>query len=375
MPSRIGPFEVVRKLGGVRDGRVGKPTIRNSIVAWPSRRSGPSSPRIAAIGISLQEGRAAARLQDNNVVAVYQAEIAGDLLYLVMEFVNGCSLEKLVSVAKPMTWRAATLAVRNAAKGLAAAQLLNLVHRDIKPANLMQSAGGVTKVADFGLAGGVRGAGARPRVRRGHSRLHGPGSLATPTRRSGSGWPKRYLFADMYLLLPAGGSTALQRILEGIGDTASHAVSAGYTATRPRPARCRLPDSAEGNLQRFPTTAFPVPRKWWRRWMHCSICRRNRSVTAAPGALERMEHGEVQVADDQGEVVVATSHARAVHTERLLAGTAYRAAPRPGQWGSECGRSVGGIRDPGRFATAWDRRICGGDLAVFSTGPEGNRVS
>lgn len=100
----------------------------------------------------LQEGRATAKSQDSNVVAVYQAEIEGDLLYLVMEFVNGCSLGKLVSIAKPMTRRDATLAVRDAAKGPAAAHLLKLVHRDIKPANLMRSVGGLTKVADFGLA-------------------------------------------------------------------------------------------------------------------------------------------------------------------------------------------------------------------------------
>ena len=100
----------------------------------------------------LREARLAAKLHHQNAVTVFDAGADGDLAYIVMELVEGGSLDQSILPDGLMDWRQATRAVRDAAAGLAAAHELGLIHRDVKPANLMRTKAGMTKVADFGLA-------------------------------------------------------------------------------------------------------------------------------------------------------------------------------------------------------------------------------
>jgi formylglycine-generating enzyme required for sulfatase activity len=100
----------------------------------------------------LREARLAAKLHHQNTVTVYDAGTQGDMAYIVMELVEGGTLDKAVSPDKPGQWPEVTRMIRDAALGLAAAHKLGLIHRDIKPENLMRAADGVTKVVDFGLA-------------------------------------------------------------------------------------------------------------------------------------------------------------------------------------------------------------------------------
>ena len=74
------------------------------------------------------------------------------LIFLVMELIDGRSLDKAIVGGRRMDWREATRVIRDAAAGLAAAHEIGGVHRDGKPANLMQTSKGLTKVVDFGLA-------------------------------------------------------------------------------------------------------------------------------------------------------------------------------------------------------------------------------
>ena len=100
-----------------------------------------------------REMRAVARLSHPNLVQAYDAEQAGELHFLVMEFVEGVSLAALVETA---TGRCRSTQacdyVRQAALGLAHAFAQGLVHRDVKPQNLMVTPQGQVKVLDFGLA-------------------------------------------------------------------------------------------------------------------------------------------------------------------------------------------------------------------------------
>ncbi len=99
-----------------------------------------------------REVKAAARLAHPNVVAAYDAERAGDLHFLVMEYVEGIDLAQWLKARGPLSVAEACGYVRQAALGLQHAHEHHMVHRDIKPHNLMRALTGQVKVLDFGLA-------------------------------------------------------------------------------------------------------------------------------------------------------------------------------------------------------------------------------
>jgi putative intracellular protease/amidase len=99
-----------------------------------------------------QEVKAAARLSHPHIVAAYDADQAGDLHFLVMEYVDGISLARLVEQQGPLAVGQACHYVRQTALGLQHAAEQGMVHRDIKPQNLMLTRTGQIKILDFGLA-------------------------------------------------------------------------------------------------------------------------------------------------------------------------------------------------------------------------------
>jgi Protein kinase domain len=98
-----------------------------------------------------QEVEALARLSHPHIVTAHDADEAGGTHFLVMEFVEGESLDRLVRQG-PLPVHEACAYVRQAALGLQFAHAKGLVHRDIKPHNLMRCADGTVKILDFGLA-------------------------------------------------------------------------------------------------------------------------------------------------------------------------------------------------------------------------------
>jgi serine/threonine protein kinase len=84
-----------------------------------------------------REAQAAARLSHPNIVKVFDFDRAGDTHYLVMEYVDGITLERLIEQQGPLTIPQACDFIRQAALGLQHAHEQALVHRDIKPSNLM----------------------------------------------------------------------------------------------------------------------------------------------------------------------------------------------------------------------------------------------
>jgi tRNA A-37 threonylcarbamoyl transferase component Bud32 len=98
------------------------------------------------------EVMAAARLDHEYIVRAYDAEQAGSLHMLVMEYVEGASLAQLLQRQGPLPVAEACRYTHQAALGLQHAHERGMVHRDIKPANLMRTAAGKVKVLDFGLA-------------------------------------------------------------------------------------------------------------------------------------------------------------------------------------------------------------------------------
>jgi hypothetical protein len=98
-----------------------------------------------------QEARALARLSHPHIALAYDAEHAGDLHFLVMEYVPGMSLDRVAAQRGPLPVAEACDYVRQAALGLQHAFEHGLIHRDVKPQNLMRTPAGQIKVLDFGL--------------------------------------------------------------------------------------------------------------------------------------------------------------------------------------------------------------------------------
>ncbi|MBA4188657.1 MAG: hypothetical protein C0467_11720 [Planctomycetaceae bacterium] len=98
-----------------------------------------------------REARAAGTLDHPNIVHVFDLCQDGKLLYLVMEYVDGASLQTIVSKHGPLEVSTACHYARQVAFGLQHAHEQKFVHRDIRPANMLLDRGGVVKILDFGL--------------------------------------------------------------------------------------------------------------------------------------------------------------------------------------------------------------------------------
>jgi serine/threonine protein kinase len=99
-----------------------------------------------------REVTAAARLSHPNIVAAFDADRAGDTHFLVMEYVDGVPLNRVLAEHGRLAVPRACDYARQAALGLQHAFERGMVHRDIKPHNLMLTPEGRVKILDFGLA-------------------------------------------------------------------------------------------------------------------------------------------------------------------------------------------------------------------------------
>ncbi len=104
----------------------------------------------------LREGQCAARVSHANVVGVLDVGMEGDVPYLVMELLDGETLERKLQREGRMTLRAAVELLLPILDGVAATHEAGVLHRDIKPANILlaRNADGsvVPKLVDFGVA-------------------------------------------------------------------------------------------------------------------------------------------------------------------------------------------------------------------------------
>ena len=123
-----------------------------------------------------REARAVARLDHPNIIRGFDVGQEGDYHYLVMEFVEGSSLQQLGEANGPIPFDEAAELIRQAAVGLEHAHRAGLVHRDIKPANLLRDHEGTVKVLDLGL---VRSLPHETDGEAGLTRVHDEGMLGT----------------------------------------------------------------------------------------------------------------------------------------------------------------------------------------------------
>ena len=151
--GRIGHYEVLQVLGRGGFGIVFRAfdEVLQRVVAVKVL-----SPQMAATSPSrkrfLREAQSSAQVRHENVVQVYEVGET-PLPYLVMEFIPGETLQQRLDRVGPVDPAEVVRIGRQAAEGLAAAHVTDLIHRDIKPGNiLLDGGGGRVKITDFGLA-------------------------------------------------------------------------------------------------------------------------------------------------------------------------------------------------------------------------------
>jgi tRNA A-37 threonylcarbamoyl transferase component Bud32 len=99
-----------------------------------------------------REVEAAAQLSHPNIVAAYDADEIDGTHFLVLEYVAGSDLSRLVQKNGPLAAAQAVDCILQAARGLDHAHARSIVHRDVKPSNLLLDGHGTVKVLDMGLA-------------------------------------------------------------------------------------------------------------------------------------------------------------------------------------------------------------------------------
>ena len=98
------------------------------------------------------EAQAAAGLMHPNIVNVYDVGEEHGLYYMVMELVEGITLKEYINKKGRLSAKETISIAIQAANGIEAAHMHNIVHRDIKPQNIIISKEGKVKVTDFGIA-------------------------------------------------------------------------------------------------------------------------------------------------------------------------------------------------------------------------------
>src|SRR3984885_6605250 len=145
-------YEVIRKLGAGGSGVVylANDTLLMRPVVLKILKGGALSIEQMRSTV-LREARLASAIEHPNVCAIYDVGDSEDEAYIVMQYVPGESLDKIIANGAASVQLGLSVGIQ-IADGLSAAHRLGIFHRDLKPANVMLTDGGVVKILDFGLA-------------------------------------------------------------------------------------------------------------------------------------------------------------------------------------------------------------------------------
>ena len=149
----IGNYLILDKLGQGGMGMVFKARHRRLGRVGALKILPPSFARDRSAVLRFRrEVEAAGRLKHPNVVAALDADEDRGVHFLVMDYVEGKDLDRVVQERGPLPVGQAVDCLMQAARGLEAAHTEGIVHRDIKPGNLMLDQAGTVRVLDLGLA-------------------------------------------------------------------------------------------------------------------------------------------------------------------------------------------------------------------------------
>lgn len=147
--QKVGKYEIIRSLGSGGFGSVylARDTWLDIKVAIkvPHKQS-------AELYKLLKEPRLQAALNHPNIVRMIAAEKENRVFFMVMEYVKGKTLEKVLEKEGPLDWTRAVDVVKQIAQGVEHAHNNKIIHRDLRPSNIMVSEEGTAKITDFGTS-------------------------------------------------------------------------------------------------------------------------------------------------------------------------------------------------------------------------------
>jgi len=148
----IEQYEILRRLGAGGSGVVylANDSLLQRPVVLKILRTGLLSAQQMR-STMLREARLASAIEHPNVCAIYEVGESDDEGYIVMQYVPGQSLDRLIGHGPASLQLVLSVGIQ-IADGLQAAHALGIFHRDLKPQNVMLTDGGLVKILDFGLA-------------------------------------------------------------------------------------------------------------------------------------------------------------------------------------------------------------------------------
>ena len=158
MSSRLlsGRYELLEKIGdgGMAVVYKGKDRLLNRFIAIKILR--PEFTKDATFVENFKrESQAAAGLTHPNIVGVYDVGREGNINYIVMELIEGRTLNDIIEDEAPMDYKRVIDISKQVAAALKIAHKNKIIHRDVKPHNIMITNDGIVKLADFGIARAV----------------------------------------------------------------------------------------------------------------------------------------------------------------------------------------------------------------------------
>lgn len=154
VPRRLGHVTLIEPVGEGGMGVVwrGRDELLNRTVAVKLFRHAQFASDPVLRQEFLDGARAAAVIKHANVVSIYHADEFQKLIYIVMEYVDGCNLQDVLTERNGLPPAVAALAIAKVLDALTAIHSAEVIHRDLKPANVMFDREGELLVSDFGLS-------------------------------------------------------------------------------------------------------------------------------------------------------------------------------------------------------------------------------
>ena len=174
LPEKVGKYPVIREIGRGGTSRVylGRDPFANREVAIKlvSASDGIDSDlRRRFHKVFVNEASLVGKLMHPHIMAIYDADASDDFSYIVMEYVDGPTLEHFCNVSSLLPVDRIVEIAFKCSLALEFAHRHGIIHRDIKPANILIGAHGDIKISDFGVALHTGGQ---------HTHLQGVGSPA-----------------------------------------------------------------------------------------------------------------------------------------------------------------------------------------------------